>query len=278
MSQSQRDYSPRSDWPTGITRLLNETRTDVEQLLNQGRIQRAIDMSRATGLTFDAGFNPMYFTGAFESPFVLVHLNPKLSEQLAKCRYRDFDDYCAKHRNFGLLHWGANPAYSSPFDLKQVRFIRPFNAICFLPESEAGHKRANAAMAIDEKLQLELIPYASQSFDTAKFSMAVLKPHFGRVLDAISAYPRKYVLFCGAVFDDLIEKSGLLTSRTDHRFHLPTKSGQSKNEYQYSNVEFSLAGVNIRAGIARSFATQGLPMDAYGAVCSELYGADWTSS
>ena len=108
--------------------------------------------------------------------------------------------------------------------------------------------------------------------------MTVLGPHFARVLAAISAYPRRYVLFCGAVFDDLIETSGLLISRTEHRFHLHTKGGESKIEYRFSNVEFSLEGLNVQAGIARSFATQGLPVDAYGTVCSELYGVDWTMS
>ena len=225
-------------------------------------------------MKFDATYNPMYFTGEFESPIVLVHLNPKLSQELADHPYSDFNDYCVKHRAFGFFHWGLDPAYYSPFDLKQVRFLRPFDAIDFRPETEAGHLRVNAAMACDQKLQLELIPYVSQTFETAKFSMAVLEPHFARVLAAINAYPRKYVLFCGAIFDDLIEKSGLLTHRKNHRFHLPTKSGRSKNEYQFSNVEISLDGVNVRAGIARSFAIQGLPMDAYGSACSKLYGVD----
>ena len=228
-------------------------------------------------MTFDATYNPMYFAGAFESTIVLVHLNPKLSQELADYPYSDFNDYCVKHRAFGLLHWGLDPSYYSPFDLKQVRFLRPFNVFDFRPETEAGHLRVNAAIVCDQKLQLELIPYASQSFDTAKFSMAILEPHFARVLAAIGAYPRRYVLFCGAVFDDLIEKSGLLTFRKDHRFHLPMKSGQGKIEYKFSNVIFSLNGVNVQAGIARSFAIQGIPMDAYGSACSNLYGVDWTS-
>jgi putative transposase len=41
--------------------------------------------------------------------------------------------------------------------------------------------------------------------------MDVLEPHFARVLAAIIAYLRRYVLFCGTVFDVLIDKSGLLT-------------------------------------------------------------------
>jgi hypothetical protein len=225
-------------------------------------------------MSFDATYNPMYFTGAFESPIVLVHLNPKLSESLAKHHYTDFDDYIIKHRVFGFVHWGLDPSYYSRFDLKQVRFLRSFGVIDFRPETEIGHRRINAAMACDQKLQLELIPYASRTFETARFSLDVLEPHFARVLAAIGAYPRKYVIFCGAIFDDLLERSGLLTSRKDHPFHLDVKGGLSKMKYQFSNVTFSFEGRSVKAGIARSFAMQGIPMDAYGIACSELYGVD----
>lgn len=61
-------------------------------------------------MSFDATCNPMYFTGAFESPIVLVHLNPKLSKLLAKYPYSDFDDYCIKHRAFGFVHWDLDPS------------------------------------------------------------------------------------------------------------------------------------------------------------------------
>ena len=226
-------------------------------------------------MSFKDTYNPMYFTGAFESPIVLIHLNPKLSPELADYPYSDFNDFYVRHRDFGALHWGLDPSYFSRFDLKQVRFLRPFKVINFEAEPEVGYSRVNAAMACDLKLQLELIPYASQKFETSKFSMAVLEPHFARVLAAISAYPRKYVLFCGAVFDDLIEKSGLLIYREDHRFHLLMKSGQGKVLYRYSNVIFSLNGVDVQAGVARSFAIQGMPMSAYGSMCSKLYGVDW---
>jgi len=267
--------SSKENWPAGITRLLVEARTDVNQLHSHVRIERAIDLSRRTGMSFDATYNPMYFTGAFESPIVLVHLNPKLSELLAKHPYTNFDDYCIRHRAFGFVHWGLDPFYYSAFDLKQVRFIRPFGVIEFRPETEIGHLRTNAAMVCDLKFQLELIPYASPSFETAKFSSDVLESHFARILAAIAAYPRKYVIFCGAVFDDLLERSGYLTFRKDHRFHLAKKGGgQGKPLYQFSNVRFSFEGKSVQAGVARSFAIQGIPMDAYGFECSKLYGMD----
>ena len=269
------DMSTKENWPAGIVNLLNEARIDVEQLLNRGSIDRAVGLTRDTGMPFDAAGSPMYFTGAFESPIVLVHLNAKLNEKLSSHRYLDFDDYFLKHRAFGFSHWGLDPHYYSAFDLKQVRFLRPFGVIEFRPTTEVGHLRTNAALAIDQKLQLELIPYASSTFETAKFPKNILEPHFARILAAVASYPRRYVIFCGAVFDDLLEGNGYVTSRKEHRFHLPTADGLSKNEYGFSNVRLSFEGMNIHAGIARSFAIQGIPMDAYGAACSKIYGADF---
>jgi hypothetical protein len=258
--------------PVGVAHLLNEVRTDVNELLASGRIDRATELAQRTGVPFDSTYFPMYFTGAFEPKLVLVHLNPKLSNRLGGPLYANFDDYYEKHRRFGYHHWGMDSSYKSAFDHKQVRFLRPFGAIDFNPETEPGHARANAALAIDKKLQLELIPYASPDFSAKDFWIDLLQPHFERVLGTIAAFPRDYVIFCGAVFDDLLKLSGRETFRLDHEFLLATKQGMSKNEYRFSNVVFSYEGVSLRAGIARSFAIQGIPMSAYGAKCHELYG------
>jgi len=98
----------------------------------------------------------------------------------------------------------------------------------------------------------------------------VLAPHFERVLAAITAYPRDYVIFCGAVFVRLLSHSDLIGSRCDYRFHLPTTKGTSVNEYRFSTIEFRHGDSTIRAGIAQSFATQGIPMPVYAAKCHEL--------
>jgi hypothetical protein len=213
----------------------------------------------------------MYFTGAFESKMVLVHLNGKLSEQLTRGTYPDFDTYVDAHRRFGYHHWEQDLNYHSPFDQKQVRFLRPFGTIDFLPDSDPAHVRTNTALALDCKLQLELIPYASPAFVHSDFSSEILAPHFQRVLSAIAAYPRNYVIFCGAVFDRLLKEFEVKSSRENFNFVLPTTKGVSVSQYRFSNVMFRLGDSTIHAGIAQSFAKQGIPMDAYGAKCHELY-------
>lgn len=152
-----------------------------------------------------------------------------------------------------------------------MRFLRPFNANDFVPDSVPGHVKVNLVRALDNKLQLELIPYASPTFSGRDFTSAILAPHFERVLGVIASYPRDYVIFCGVVFDRLLSIGNALVARDDHRFHLPTSKGISVGEYRFSNVTLRYRGSTINAGIAQSFATQGLPMPAYGAKCHELY-------
>ena len=129
----------------------------------------------------------------------------------------------------------------------------------------------NPARAIDRKLQLELVPYASANFPMREFPYDVLDLHFERVLGVIASCPRRYVLFCGAVFDDLLDRSGRLVGRKDYSFRLSTAGGTSKGEYRFSSVNIRYDGGVLRAGVARSFATQGLPMSAYGDMCKGLY-------
>lgn len=258
-------------WPPGIEQLIDEARTDVADRLAGHDVRRAVTLADETGLDLSVNSFPMYFTGAFESRFVLIHLNPKLSERLSKVRYSNFDEYLDAHRCFGYNHWEQDPTYRSAFDHKQVRFLRPFGVIDFMPDTEPGHDRTNPARALDQKLQLELIPYATPTFANRDFSTQVLAPHFKRVLGVITAYPRDYVIFCGAVFDRLLRRSDLVVARQDHHFHLPTVKGTSASEYRFSNVEFRFGNSTIRAGIAQSFAAQGIPMPAYGAKCHELY-------
>ena len=64
----------------------------------------------------------------------------------------------------------------------------------------------------------------------------------------------------------------LVDAPEDHHFTLPTTKGTSVSEYRFSNVTFHYGDSTIHAGIAQSFATQGIPMPAYGAMCHKLYG------
>lgn len=271
MNQSQRDEGKIH---LGISRLLKEAETDVVEVLHGLPISRAEEMSTITGIDFETRQFPMYFTGAVEAELVLVHLNPKLSVRMNHQKFTTFEEYIDGHRRFGHLHWEEDPTYRSAFDRKQVRFLEPFGVIDFLADSDPPQSRTNPARVIDQKLQLELVPYATPSFPTSRFEAKDLAPHFQRVFDVISAYHRRYVIFCGAVFEALLEQSDFDLVWDHHHFHLPLKSGgESKNLYHFSNVLIKGTDMTVRAGVARSFAVRGIPMLPYGAKCHEFYDA-----
>lgn len=258
-----------------------EIRTDVEEFLAIGKMQRAIELSAQTGQHFNHSRYPMYFVGKLDSRLVLVHLNPKQPNDTSPSytgshQYRDFDDYFDYHKHFGRNKFGSGLA-SKPyavFDSKQIRFLKPFGVIDFIEEHTREDKFTNLERVIDDKLQLELIPYGSSSFSAKGFTHAILAPHWNRILDVIAACPRDYVVFCGRIFEMLLPPESTIQP---HKFNVIKKNGQPvKNQVGFSNVRFDHSGVTISAGLARSFALQGIPMAAYGHKCKELYGR-WCS-
>jgi hypothetical protein len=261
-----------SAFPAGVKRLLDEAQADVSEVLAHRPVSRAVAFSETIGIRFESKQFPMYFTGAFDAPIVLVHLNPKLSTRMEDQGFTTFEEYIDGHRRFGQLHWENDATYRSAFDRKQVRFLRPFGVIDFLDDTDPPRSRINPARAIDQKLQLELIPYATPDFPTSRFTVRDLSPHFRRVLDVITAYPRQYVLFCGAVFEKLLEQSGYEMEWDHHAFRLPlVAGGMSKSPYHFSNVSINYGGGRVRAGVARSFAIPGIPMSHYGERCHQFY-------
>jgi hypothetical protein len=252
--------------------LFADIRTDLDDLRDRGRMRRAATLSEATGETLSDTEDPMYFNGDLDAPFVLVHLNPKQTEDAGpgagEPRNETLDEYYAAHRYFGARHYGPDPTvrHISPFDHKQIRFIRPFGVIDFTDDT-----RDNLRRVIDDKLQLELIPYASFSFSAHRYEAAVLRPHFERLMATITAHPRRYVIFCGSVFEKLLPPGSL---GEQHAFHLPKADGsETKGRVRFANLHIPWDGQKVQAGLAHSWALQGIPMPAYGEAIAALYDA-----
>jgi hypothetical protein len=88
----------------------------------------------------------------------------------------------------------------------------------------------------------------------------VLAPHYDRVLTTIATVPRRYVLFCGAVFKPLLREH---VTRW-HEFHLPKNDGTlTRQRASFANLLLPHQGGYLRAGLAQSWAQQGIPMAAY---------------
>jgi hypothetical protein len=247
--------------------LLSEMRADLQELLDTGGISGARRLAAATGQHFNADRLPQFCTGDLDGPVVLVHLNSKQAnarEQLPgwQTTARTLEEYFDSCRHFGArMYAPSSPrTHQSPFDRKQIRFLRPLGVIDFVQDSQPDDVFTNLERVVDDKLQLELVPYGSASFPSRGFTPEVLAPHFGRVVSTIVAVPRRYVLFCGAVFKPLLSEH--VTSC--HTFQLRKKDGTLERQRSYfANLRLPHEGGYIRAGLAPSWARWGIPMTAY---------------
>jgi hypothetical protein len=116
---------------------------------------------------------------------------------------------------------------------------------------------------IDRKLQLELIPYRSPAFATSKIKRAgpLLDPHVQRLLSTIAAAPRDYVIFCGAIFDFVLSRR--IAERVDYETCLLKRDGtKMRQRSRFTSVSLRTDARDLQAGIAQSWARQGMPMDS----------------
>ncbi len=250
-------------------------KAEFEEFAETGRMLGAIAMSKATGHHFNHSNYPLYFTGALDAPMVLIHLNPKQANDYAErylgpIRWQSFDEYFAFHERFGHHMYGVQSArtHRSPFDHRQIRFLRPFNVVEFVSGVSSDDRYTNLERAIDCKCQLELVPYGSDSFKTHQLKPELLQPLIDRLLQVITECPRRYVVFCGTVF------AKLLRSRIVHteRFLLRKQDGSwTTNRASFSWLQLPHHGKVVHAGIAHSFAQQGIPLSRCGEECRRRY-------
>jgi hypothetical protein len=258
--------------------LLLEIRADLQEFLATGTVSRARQLTAAIGQHFSADRLPQFFTGDLDAPVVLVHLNPKQAKVPMpppgwQATVRTLEDYFNWYRHFGARMYGPSSprTHRSPFDHKQIRFLRPLDVIDFVQERSGDDRLTNLERVIDHKLQLELVPYGSASFSTHGFTPTVLGPHFDRILSTIAAVPRRYVLFCGAVFRPLLSEH--VTGW--HEFYLRKKDGTpTLQRASFASLLLPHNGGWIRAGLAQSWARQGIPMAAYAQEVRSRYEDD----
>jgi hypothetical protein len=244
--------------------LFDEIALDVGELRAAGSMSRARALSSATGQHFVDDDYPAFFFGALNASFVLVHLNPKLAINRVPKFDGDPEPYSAeehfhRHLYFGKRMYGPSSSrtHKSQFDRKQVRFLRQFDVIEFTQDDFVNLERV-----IDHKLQLELIPYGSPTFSTSGFTHQILQPHYERIMSVIATVTRKYVIFCGSVFEKLLQPDWIVD---EHRFRLTKNDGsQARDVARFSNLRLPWRDRTIHAGLAHSWPRQGIPMTSYG--------------
>lgn len=243
---------------------------NFEEWKTLGYCKEAVELNeRSNHEDFDTA-NPHFLTGDLNAEVVLIQLNPKRLTKYYNepCSYKDFNDYWNSYIHFGKRTYGVDsPTHKSVFDSKQVRFLKPFNILPF----KEGDKYHNLEVAIDKKLQLELVPFGSPDFDYKKVGVENLKPYIQRLMDILALADRKVIIFCGRVFEELLEEQ--ITKKVTHSFHLEKVDGtMTKNKFDAINIKMNIGNKEVVACIAPQFALQGCPITKYAEKISEFYG------
>jgi hypothetical protein len=241
---------------------------------DRGKCLQAIELNKNIGGEYFCESNPHFFTGNLSADLVLVHLNPKKNKNkvsglydVEKPKFNSFDEYFDYFSNFGRNNYGKNSerTHKSPFDKKQIRFLKPLN---ILPFTENDIFK-NLEIVIDNKLQIELIPFGSENFNYNKVGIKNIEPFIDNILSLIASKERKQVIFCGRVFDDILKE--YVSKKKVHEFKLQKTDGTfTKGDYHFIEVEIKHNDKVIKAVIAPQYAMQGMPIEQYGIMLGHL--------
>ena len=275
---------------------------DLKELYNNGSLngtmneanQLSIDLFGATG-NLSANGLPGHFVGDRDAQTVLVMLNPqvdvkdndklvKTKETISKLRIdassliKFINTFKSGHADFGNLDKGTR------FDVKQARFLKPWkdSGVTFppnFPQDKKTYPDAKKAVLL-KKLQLELVPYCSKTFDIQNKNVACLTPLVDTLFDEIFRVERTYIIFCGKIFEDIFNKTTLgtkinsLSKKVGPQIaNLKSKSGTPINSHCHV-IKIYYNNQWHKALIANSYAHRrlnGKAMSAYGEFCYNTY-------
>lgn len=249
---------------------------------------------------------PGYYCGDREAKTVIVNLNPGMDAQLADCMWgcktltfnhssldKFINDFHSYSKNYGYVDRGR---YDS-FDVKQAAFFYDwkYNGIGIPVKPYAGWGNKNFCLEAKEavlmnKLQLELIPYASAKFTIDKSKIKLFFPYVETLVHEIFKEKRTYIVFASALFEDIFmayndddifnlcsfdlksnEESCNLTKKDGKPMSKPLKCKQITLHYNDDGEERT-----AKALIAHSFPSQSIGrafdiMQQYGAFCYNEY-------
>ena len=231
---------------------------------------------------------PGYFCGDRNAKTVVVNLNPGMDAALADCLWDTkkenynqsspqafINDLYEEYKNFGF----RDAARYDEFDIKQAAFLTPWEGCGIdLPPKPDWNDKCSCLLAkknvLYQKLQLELIPYASAKFEFDKMdsNMRLLVPYIETLLEEIFAKERKYVIFNSALFVDLFkhyndaEKTEVFELGEECSEILLNRKGKCRVVYIHFNDRIQ------KALIAHTFPSQSLCrafklMQKYGDFC-----------
>ena len=288
-----------------ILTLDERMRQDFGERLQGLPIAAAVDLSpvanmRNSGTT--AGFStlglPGYFCGDRDADTVVVNLNPGIDAGKSDSQWSSdtasfnkisvnsfIDDYSISCRDYGI----NDKARYDEFDIKQAAFWLPWSnsGIRFqrpLDWKNRGDCLKAKESVLTDKLQLELVAYASSKFDINKKQIHLFYPFIQTLLVEIFSKERTYVVFASKIFEDIFKAYNRVYPNTFDGLSEPycitklTKidGSPTRKSFKCKVITIHLNGKTQKAMIARSFPSQDISkafitMQQYGQFCYDVW-------
>lgn len=269
---------------------------DLTELYNNGAVNGSISEAQKLKSVIKGGVStkglPSHFTGDRAAKTVFVTLNPGI-DIAASCKNLKRDiykfridtsslsnfitSYKDSRKNFGLLSKG------SAFDVKQARFLQAWvgcgvNFPLSFPSNYKSYPKAKENV-IQQKLQLELVPYCSKTFVVNKKAIGKLLPFIDTLFTEIFTEDRKYVIFAGNIFEELFNLYSSAVYTINSLCHIKKAIAISSSYTIQSHccvckITRKTDGKTIKALIANTFPHSrlaGVKMSDYGEFCYEEY-------
>lgn len=273
-----------------MSKLDERIKEDLKGLYDGTGMVRARRLSQKLKINFSAKGEPAHFFGNREANTVIVMLNPGSSCKVAETNMQElFERWkCKSLKSFigSYMDHRANAAGRCPeccrydaFDVKQAAFLKGWEGSgIVLPTSFASEKDKLLAKknVLLQKLQLELVPFASKTFAPKnKKEFEALFPYLKDCIDEIFAKKRKYVIFCGRVFEQLLK---MLNDGDVASVSLSKKQFEKIRNFRgnCSVAYIRYKGKTQKALIAHTFASHALSnafdlMEKYGKNCYKIF-------
>ena len=266
---------------------------------NQGEIKNAVALNgliqaKPEQTSFATRALPGYYAGDRKAKTVLVMLNPGMDVDEANdnlmcdiCKRSmknaaDIENYHQWCVEYGHI----DRSRLDNFDLKQAFFLHNWKDTGIsLPENLCASPKSGKQTLLDakeavltQKLQMDLIPYASSSFSTLNNNLLSLTiPFVETLFDEIFSQDRNYVVFCSKKFEAVFKEynkvhQGAIDFVATESQIIPG----SKINGSCSIVLIHHQNKTVKALIANTFPNQALPnayhlMEKYGDFCNQQY-------
>ena len=266
---------------------------------NQGEIKNALALNgliqaKPGQTSFATRALPGYYAGDRKAKTVMVMLNPgmdvdeandNLMYDICKRSMKNAADIVNYHK-WCVEYGHIDRNRLDNFDLKQAFFLHKWkdtgislpNNLCVNSKNDKDTLLNAKEAVLTQKLQMDLIPYASSSFSAFNKKMLSLTVPFVETLfDEIFSQDRNYVVFCSKKFEAVFKEynkvhQGAIDFVATESQIIPG----SKINGSCSIVLIHHQNKTVKALIANTFPNQALPnayhlMEKYGDFCYQQY-------